>query len=172
VARRTELIVHRTCDLCALGDGRDVEATGAYVVALDVGERARSRPRLVDVCTTHRTQLDVLRELVTGVTAYVDEPAKTGRPMSADTPTVECPVCGKAYARKHVIVHVRKQHAQNVTVEQPDVCPDCGLRLDGIRMAGHRARDHGWDALAAYVDAARTLGQPALPVRATSPERR
>lgn len=176
-----EVILRARCDLC--GDTRTPAVLRAVVgvSTTTVAEAAEATPlprpdlMVVDLCDTHMAEaaaVDLLAGHGRPLSRRHTAPAvyasgqRVGRPATSgghpghrrDVPT-RCPVggCASVVRRNNVSHHLVNRHDWRVP-RQPKRCPDCGLRIEpGARqtMQAHRAAIHGYDYLAALIEANR-----------------
>ena len=166
-----EVVLVARCDLC--GEGDRAASVARVVVGIATNPATATtlcRPDLmvVDLCAEHRVAYETANDLAmagrplsrrhTAPGARVGRPATSGggHAARAAAPT-PCPVpgCASVVRRNNVSHHLISRHGWRVP-RQPKRCPDCGLRVAEdakYSMQTHRAGVHGYDYLAALVEA-------------------
>jgi hypothetical protein len=159
VVRESIVVTSVWCNFCVTED-KHVAGTEAWSVAIDPGEQMRTRGRVVDVCAEHGAMLRMVRSaaLVGGLRAAptdANDGPEVRRSIRKPPDARSCELCGETFT--YLIAHVRKSHCDDVAIDIPARCPECGEPYARSGMAPHRTRTHGWDAVADYVALARKM---------------
>lgn len=149
-----EIKIIRWCDLCP-PSSTPAERRWQVSITLDGTRGNDLAARQLDTCGEHAGPLEaILGDL--RAHGRIIRPPRPGRAPSPPTgtppetpppgPQITCP-CGETLHRNSLREHARAKH--RIKTKVPTRCPDCGARFGTAQaMAGHRAKAHGYDAIA------------------------